>query len=259
MPIFQTGVRPLCDANVRCRAAGRLRRTALAVGVVGLTAGSGLLTAGSAFASSSLQPGNLIFTPASGISSATPTWHTTDGCPAGYRGSAQMSIFNSKGVLLSRISPAVYSGLTGSFSGTLDGKLSAILKFAQIKAGGQLLFAVGCYSGPGGTGSVQWVQSAVIGVASNGTSYSASAGSAGSAGSAQSLTGAGSAGSAQSATGSGSGQSTSGSGQAASTTATDTSDSTSQVQAAWIAGLCGLVVATVGFVWVRRRNRSRLL
>jgi len=256
MPIFQTGVRPLRDANVRCRAAGRFRRTALAVGVVGLTAGSGVLTAGSAFGSSTLQPGNLIFTPASGVSSATPTWHTTDGCPVGYRGSAQMSIFNSKGVLLSRISPAVYSGLAGSFSGTLDGKLSAILKFAQIKAGGQLLFAVGCYSGPGGTGSVQWVQSAVVGLASNGTSYSATVGSASTA---QSLTGAGSAGSAQSATGSGSGQSASSSGHAASTTATDTSDSSSQVQAAWIAGLCGLVVATVGFVWVRRRNRSRLL
>lgn len=257
MPIFHTGVRPLRDANVRCRGAGRLRRAAVAVGVVGLTVGSGLLTAGSAFASSGLQPGNLIFTPASGVSSATPTWHTKDGCPVGYRGSAQMSIFTSKGLLISRISPAVYIGLTSSFSGTLDGKLSAILKFAQIKAGGQLLFVVGCYSGPGGTGNVQWVQSAVIGLSSNATSYSASAGSAQAAAAAGSGQAA-AAGTGQSAGGSSAKQSIS-SAQAASTTLASTTGASSQAEAAWIAGACGLIVAVAGVIWVRRRNRSRLL
>jgi LPXTG-motif cell wall-anchored protein len=250
MPIFQTGARPLGDANVRCRAASRLRRAALVVGAVGLTAGSGLLTAGSASAASSLQPGNLVFTPASGGSSATPTWHTTDGCPVGYRGSAQMSIFSSKGVLISRISPAVYRGLTGSFSGTLEGKLSAILTYAKIPAGGNLLFVVGCYSGPGGTGNVQWVQSAVIGLSSNSTSYSASAGSAEAAAAA---------GTAKSASGSSTGQSAS-LGQDATTTATTASSASGPAVTAWVVAVGVLIVAIVGLVWYRRRkDRSRLI
>jgi hypothetical protein len=254
MPMIQLGLRPLRDAKVRWRAAGGLRRTALVVGAVGLTAGSGLLTAGSALASTSLQPGNLIFTPASGASSAMPTWHSTDGCPAGYRGSAQMSIFNSKGVLLSRISPAV-APVVAPFSGTLDGKLSAILSFAKIRAGGELLFVIGCYSGLGGTGNVQWVQSAVIGLSSTGTSYSASAGAAQAAaadGTAQAAAGSGTG-------GSGTAQSAS-LAQAASTTSTSTSGGgSSQAEAAWIAGACGLVVAIGGLIWIRRRNnRSRL-
>jgi hypothetical protein len=245
MPIIQMRLRPLRDRNVRCRAASGLRGAALVAGAVGLTAASGLLTAGSALASTSLEPGNLVFTPASGGNSGTPAWHTTDGCPVGYRGSAQMSIFNSKGLMLSRISPAVNAGLANPFSGTLEGKLSAILKFAQIKAGGQLLFVVGCYSLISGTGNVEWMQSAVITVASNGTSYSAGAGSAPSA-----LTGAGV---------KGTGQSASGSGQEDSV-ATSASGTSTGAEAAWIVGACAVVLAIVGLVWRRRRNdRSRLI
>jgi hypothetical protein len=258
MPRIQKGLRPLHHAKVSWRPAGGLRRTALLVGAVGLTAGSGLITAGSAFASGSggLEPGNLIFTPASGASSATPTWHTTDGCPVGYRHSAQMSIFTPKGVLISRISPAVYGGLTSSFSGSLEGKVSAILSYAKIPAGGNLLFVVGCYSGPGGTGNVQWVQSAVIGLASSGTSYSASAGSAqaAAAAAASGAGGAGGAGGGQSGTGSATTQ-TIGSEQVASTSATSTG-----AVAVWIAGACAIVLAVVGLVWYRRRSdRSRLM
>jgi hypothetical protein len=246
MPIIQMGLRPLRNANVRWRAAGGLRRTALVVGAVGLTVGSGMLTAGSALASNSIEPGNLIFTPANGASSGTTTWHTTDGCPVGYRASAQMSIFSSKGVLISRISPTVGLGLNGPFSGTLDGKLSAILKFAQIKPGGQLLFVVGCYSRLGGTGNVQWTQSAVITQSSTGKSYAASAG-AGSLPSA--VRGAGV---------TGTGHSGSGSGRTDSVAVTNTNATSGAAEAGWIAGACALAVAIAGFVWFRRRNRSRL-
>lgn len=245
MSVIQTVLRPLRNANVRWRAAGGLRRAALVVGAVGLTAGSGLLTAGSALAASSLQPGNLIFTPSGGASSATTTWHTTDGCPVGYRASAQMSIFSSKGVLISRISPVVTYGLTGPFSGTLDGKLSAILNFAQVKPGGQLLFVVGCYSLVSGTGNVQWMQSAVITLSSNGKSYSAGAGSAPSV-----VRGAGV---------TGTGHSGSGSGQTDSVAVTNTNSTSGAAEAGWIAGACAVVVAIAGVIWIRRRNRSQLL
>ncbi len=260
MPILQLGLRPLRDANVRWRPAGGLHRAALVAGAVGLTAGAGLLAAGSAVASNG--PGQLIFTPATGASSSMPTWYTTTGCPVGYRGSAQMSIFTSKGVLISRISPAVDGGLATGFKGTLDGRLSAILRFAQIPAGGKLLFAMGCYSQLGGTGNVQWVQSAVITLSSSGTSYSAV-----SSGAALSVTGAGATGTGQSAASSGTGQSAASSAtaqaassaQAASTTATGTTGGSSDADAAWIAVACGLAVAGAGVVVVRRRNRSRLL
>jgi hypothetical protein len=222
-----------------------LRRAALLVGAVGLIAGSGLFAAESALASSSLEPGNLVFTPAGGANSATTTWHTTDGCPVGYRASAQMSMFSSKGVLLSRISPVVAYGLTGPFSGTLDGKLSAIFDFAQIKPGGQLLFVVGCYSLVSGTGNVQWMQSAVITLSSNGKSYSANAGSAPSV-----VRGAGV---------TGTGHSASGSGQADSIAVTNTNGTSGVAEAAWIAGACAIVAAIAALIWIRRRNRSQLL
>ncbi len=85
-----------------------------------MTTGAGLVTAGLALAASGAQPGNLILRPASSATALRPTWSTTDGCPAGYQGSAQLSEFNSNGTLASRISPTV-AKVTTAFSGTLDG------------------------------------------------------------------------------------------------------------------------------------------
>jgi hypothetical protein len=224
-------------------AARRLRRTALVVGAVALATGSGLLTAGSALASADVEPGNLVFTPANGASTGVTTWHTTDGCPVGYRQSAQVSIF-SNGVLLSRISPVVGGNLTGPFSGSLLGSMSEILNFAHVKQGGQLLFMVGCYSLVSGTGNVQWMQSTQI-TRSTGASYSANAGSVPSR-----VTGPGVKGTLQTA---------SGSGQVQSVPLTVTNGS-SPLEAALIAAACGLAVATGGVVWYRRRqNRSSLV
>ncbi len=245
------------DAKVRLRAIGGVRRTAVVAGAIGLTAAAGVLTAGSALASNGLQPGNLILEPASGAVSLTPTFATTDGCPAGYQGSAQVSMFAASGALISRISVAVPLP-TAAFHGTLDGKIGAILKYAGVKSGGTSQWAVGCYSGPGGTGNVRWVQYTVVKLAADGKSYSISPGSG------------------QSASSSGSGQaaSTSGKGQPASTnlygqlasstsgnaTASSSSNGTgTQLKAALIAGACGLVVASAGIFLYRRRNRSQLL
>src|SRR5271165_2544267 len=108
-------------SKVRRRARWALPRTAVVAVAVGLTAGAGLLTAGSALASSGLQPGNLVLEPASGAVSLAPTFATTDGCPAGYQGSAQVSMFAANGTLISRISVAVPQP-TAAFHGALDGK-----------------------------------------------------------------------------------------------------------------------------------------
>jgi hypothetical protein len=144
-----------------------------------MVTGAGLVTAGFALAASA--SGNLILSPASGATTLRPAWSTTDGCPAGHQGSAQMSEFNTNGTLASRISPAV-ANVTKAFSGTLDGKISALLGVTDIKKGGTVKFEVGCYSLEGGTGSVEFVQSTLVTLSSSGTSYAtkSSSGSPGS-------------------------------------------------------------------------------
>ena len=52
--------------------AGRLRRGAVILGVVGLAAGAAVTTAGSALAANGSEPGNLTLTPSSGAVGTTP-------------------------------------------------------------------------------------------------------------------------------------------------------------------------------------------
>jgi hypothetical protein len=143
--------------------AGRLRRGAVLVGVVGLTAAAGLLMAGSALAGVGSGPGQLALNPTTGALTSTPTWATTTACPTGFQGSAQLAEFNTSGTLVSRISPAV-AGVTAPFSGTLDGSVGALLNEGGISASapGTLEFAAGCWSGTGGTGTVSYVQSTFV-------------------------------------------------------------------------------------------------
>lgn len=233
-------------AKVRWRAR-TLRRSALVAGAVGLTAGAGVLSASSALASGGLEPGNLVLSPAHGDVSLTPTFGTTDGCPAPYQGAAQVSVFAADGKFLSRISVAVDHPI-GPVHGSLDGSIGAILKFAGVKSGGSSQWAVGCYSGVGGTGSVKWVQYTLVNLSADGQSYSISSGSS------------------QAASGSANGQSafTNLFGQAAAppnyATASNSSSTGSgtQFEAAAIAGACGLAIAVGGTIWYRRRQASQL-
>jgi hypothetical protein len=101
---------------------------------------------------------------ATGALTTTPTWSTTTACPSGQQASAEISEFTLSGTLVSRISPAVNSGLTAPFSGTLDGSVGALLNVAGISATspGTLEWAVGCYTGTGGTGTAVFVQSEFV-------------------------------------------------------------------------------------------------
>jgi hypothetical protein len=155
--------------------AARLRRTAVVAGTLGLTAGAGLLAAGTALASNGSQPGKLVLHPASGAVTLTPTWSTADGCPAGYQGSAEMSEFKASGAFGSRISTVVSTGLTAPFHGVLDYNVALVLRLgADVGKGETSEWAVGCYSGPGGTGKVRWVQSTFVTLSADGKSYSTS-------------------------------------------------------------------------------------
>jgi hypothetical protein len=225
-----------------------IRHAIFLLSAIGMIAGVAITTAAPALAGVGSEPGNLKFKPASGATALTPTWSTTDGCPTGYRGSAQMSVFTTGGMFLSSISNVAYD-VTSSFSGTLDGKISAILRFAHVHDGGSLEFVVGCYSQIGGTGKFKWLQSTLVTVSSDGESYT---------------------------TGAPGGQQGSTSGQAAATSATNNAGGTAvsntsasgayasgglgaPALAGLIAAACALVAGTAGFVWYRRRNRSRLM
>jgi hypothetical protein len=216
--------------------------------------GAGVLTAGSALASAhGSQPGGLAFHPGSGAVTVRPTFSTPDGCPAGFQGSAEVSEFNTNGSYASRISYVV-SPVTTAFKGMLDGAVGPMLHVTNIKKGGTVEFAVGCYSLVGGTGKVRWVQSTFLTLSSTGKSFTTSSTPPASATALQL-----SPSQQQQASAAANGQLSSASGQTDSAYATRASGGSTQLEAGLIAGACGLAVAALGIAWRRRRDRSRLL
>ena len=244
------------DTKVRWRTAGSVRQGALVLAATGLTLGASLLSAGAASAAPASahgsQPGRLVLSPASGAANLAPTWSTTDGCPAGFQGSAQLSEFNTNGSYASAIS-SVLAGPTTAFHGTVLGNVGALLGVTNIKNSGTVEFAIGCYAGPATSGRVKYIQSTFLTISSTGKSFSTSSTPPRSATGLQPSTTANS----QQASGSATGHS-SASGQADSAYATKASSST-PLEAGLIAGACGLVIAILGIARHRRRDRSRLI
>jgi len=131
------------------------------LGVVGMIAGLGLLTAGFALAAVGSQLGNLSLAPGSGATSGQPTWSTTTECPTGYQASAQLADFKTDGTFIATISPVVSSGLTAGFSGTLDHKMSDLATSGHFSPG-TVEFAVGCWSGANASGNHLYTQSVYV-------------------------------------------------------------------------------------------------
>jgi hypothetical protein len=207
-------------------------------------AGTAVMTAGPALAGGvGSEPGSLKFNPASGDTTLTPTWSTSDGCPAAYNGSAQVAVFNVSGTLLSSISNVAYD-VRGPFTGELDGSISAILRFAHVPNGGSLEFAVGCYSNIGAVGKFTWIQSTLVTLSSDGKSYSTSAPSGQWATSASNK--------AQGPLAGPNAGSETGPAQAG-------GGADAPLIGGLIAAACALAVGASGYVWYRRRNRSSLM
>jgi hypothetical protein len=160
-----------------------------------------------------------------------------------------MAIFNVGGTLLSSISSVAYN-VRGPFSGTLQGSMRAILRFANVPNGGSLEFTVGCYSQIGGTGSFTWIQSTLVTLSTDGKSYSTSAPSGQWATSASNQ-----------AKGVLAGPNRGGS--AANNASASGSSGGGGIGALGLAGLivaaCALAAGSAGYVWYRRRNRSQLM
>jgi hypothetical protein len=161
-----------------------------------------------------------------------------------------MAEFDSHGKLLSRISPAVNIGLTSGFSGTLDGKIGAILRFTGVPTGGTVKFAIGCWSGIGGTGRVEYIQSTLVTYSSDGKSYTTSSSSSEFA-STSGQSGGASTANAGAGTNAGTG--------AGASAAQSSGGMGAPAEAALIAAACALAAAITGLVWYGRRNRSRLM
>jgi len=243
------------DAITRRRFARTIRRAAFALGALGMVAGAAVISAGPAMAGVGSEPGHLKFNPASGATTLMPTWSTSDGCPSGYQGSAQMAIFDVNSTLLSSISNVAYN-VQGPFSGELDGNIRAILRFAHVPNGGSLEFTVGCYSNAGGVGSFTWLQSTLVTLSADGKTYSTSTPSGQWATSASNkaqgpLAGANAAAGTTPGTG------------AADIPRSSRSQAGGGLPTAAIAGLiagaCALAAGSGGYVWYRRRDRSRLM
>jgi hypothetical protein len=156
---------------------GRLRRTALYLGVAGGLAGGMLLGAVPAHAALGTEPGDLQVVPATGSTSSTPTWATTVGCPTGYQGSALVEEVYSDGATFSSVSAVVNSNveaLTGAFTGSFNVTFSEMQSIGSIPNGGTQEIFVQCASGIGGTGNVQNDMDVWVTYSSDGTTYSTS-------------------------------------------------------------------------------------
>ena len=158
-------------ANIRVR---RLGRSALLLGVAAVAAGASLLSGGEAQAVVGTDLGALALTPSSGSVTVTPTYSTTEGCPAGYQGSAVVrAVANDGSNRTSDISPDVSSGLSAPFSGTLLGSMGDIKTvFTPATPNGTYQeFAVYCFSGVSETGSQLAVMDTYVIWSADGSSY----------------------------------------------------------------------------------------
>ncbi len=152
---------------------GRLGRTALMLGVATATAGALVLSAGAAYAGVGKYPGTVALSPTTGSTSSTPTWATTQGCAAGFQGSAVFRIEEGGGATFT-LSPVVNSGLAAGFAGTLLDPISTIQSVAGLANGGTDELVVYCFSAAGLTGTSDPEQSIYLTISADGSTYTTS-------------------------------------------------------------------------------------
>jgi hypothetical protein len=149
--------------------AARWLTVAIALGAsVTLTAACG--SSGSSQGSSS---GGVALNPASGSVNSTPTWSTSEACPAGYQGSGLFSESHTDGSYTTIAQ--VVDGTNAPFKGTLQGTIAQIKSVGGIPNGGtQELFVI-CSSQQGGTGKTLNVMKVYITYSADGSTYTTSA------------------------------------------------------------------------------------
>jgi hypothetical protein len=124
------------------------------------------------------QPGKLILKPASGSTSVSPTWYTTDACPVGYQTSAQLD--------------AAMYGSTTNFqwiSGTynpgnspippgqplqFNSSVAEIQQVTKTPDGQTDMWVLRCAALGGGLGNRQFVQYVLVHISADGKTYTTS-------------------------------------------------------------------------------------
>jgi Bacterial Ig-like domain (group 3) len=180
---------PLAPGGARNAAGPRTGRNGRPFRLVLLLAAVACLAAmvpdSAALADVGSQPGDLVLSLASGALNSTPSWSTTDGCPVGYQGSAQLAEFSYPGGQLESLISSVVQGTTNPdttdpvaepFGAGLVDNVGALLAVAGLSASapGTVEWAVACWSGLSGTGSAEYEQSTFVSIAAGATTYTSS-------------------------------------------------------------------------------------
>ena len=163
--------------------AGRLRRTALTLGVAGATVGGVLLIAApaQAFLGTDPTPGTVVLSPTSGPVSTQATFTTTDGCPSGFQTSAVLEEVVFGTTTVTQISGTV--NLSGGAPITVQEPLADtmgnLLADANVPNGGSTEWVLKCSSEASGLGTVPtqavYYQNVLVSLSPDGSSYSISA------------------------------------------------------------------------------------
>jgi hypothetical protein len=124
------------------------------------------------------QPGNLILKPASGSTSVSPTWYTTDACPAGYQTSAQLdaTVYGST-TLFQWISGTLNPGNSPIPPGQqlqFDSSVAEVQQVTKTPNGQTDKWVVRCTALPGGLGNRQYVQYVLVHISADGKTYTTS-------------------------------------------------------------------------------------
>jgi hypothetical protein len=205
-------VSPGCprDRRTKPQATRRLRRVALLAGAAGVTAAvltscsgptdgssssgegavgaAGTSAGGSAAADAhqayqtvgavGTQPGSLIIKPASGSTSISPTWSTTDACPVGYQTSAQLDgiVFGSAN-LFQWISGTLNPGnspIPADQQLEFNSTVAQVQQATKTPNGQTDKWVVKCTALNSGLGNREYVQYVLVHISADGKSYTTS-------------------------------------------------------------------------------------
>ena len=211
MPVTQVAA-AACQRETRNRrpVGRRLRRIALLAGAAGITsvmlaacsgatdgsssAGEGAVGAAGIAAGRSAaadahqpyetvgavgtQPGKLIIKPASGSTSISPTWSTTDACPAGYQSSAQLyGIVFGAANLFQWISGTLNPGNSPIPAGQqleFNSTVAQVQQATKTPNGQTGKWVVKCAALGSGLGNREYVQYVLVHISADGKSYTTS-------------------------------------------------------------------------------------
>jgi hypothetical protein len=125
------------------------------------------------------EPGELIIKPATGSTSVSPTWSTTDACPVGYQTSAQLyAVIHGGGDLFTWISGTLNPGNNPIPAGQglqFGDTVQQVQIYTKTPNGQTDKWVVRCSALNSGFGDREYVQSVFIHFSADGKSYTTSA------------------------------------------------------------------------------------